>query len=64
MDNTNHACSCIGLLKEVARSFFECKVPDVKICPISITYERVVEESLMIRELLGAAKPPESTSVW
>ncbi|EDV24083.1 uncharacterized protein TRIADDRAFT_57210 [Trichoplax adhaerens] len=29
-----------GLLKEAARSYFECKVPDIKICPISITYEK------------------------
>jgi glycerone phosphate O-acyltransferase len=32
-------------------------------CPISISYDRVLEETLMARELLGVPKPKESLKV-
>lgn len=38
-------------------------VPDIKICTISISYERTLEENLYAYELLGIPKPRESTSV-
>lgn len=37
-------------------------VPDVLIVPISISYDRVLEENLFAQELLGIPKPKESTS--
>ena len=39
------------------------RVPDVHICPISISYDRVPEESLYAYELLGIPKPKESLRV-
>lgn len=43
--------------------FFKGEVFDVLAVPISISYERVLEETLYARELLGVPKPKESTSV-
>lgn len=39
------------------------RVPDVLICPISISYDRIPEESLYAYELLGIPKPRESLRV-
>ena len=36
---------------------------DVMLVPISISYERTLEEELFSRELLGVPKPKESTKV-
>ena len=38
-------------------------VPNVQFCPISISYERVLEEPLFSYELLGIPKPKESLRV-
>ena len=38
-------------------------VPDIMLIPVSISYERTLEESLFSKELLGVPKPPESTRV-
>ena len=38
-------------------------LPDILLFPISISYERTLEEDLFARELLGTPKPKESTSV-
>lgn len=43
--------------------FFKGEVFDVFAVPVSISYERVLEETLYARELLGVPKPKESTSV-
>lgn len=43
--------------------FLKREVFDIYLVPISISYERVLEESLYARELLGVPKPKESTSV-
>ena len=43
--------------------FFKSQVPDILVIPISISYDRVLEESLYTYELLGVPKPKESTSV-
>lgn len=39
------------------------RLPDLAIVPISISYDRTLEEKLFAYELLGIPKPPESTSV-
>lgn len=43
--------------------FFKGEVFDVNLVPVSISYEKILEESLYARELLGVPKPKESTSV-
>ncbi|KAJ8275149.1 hypothetical protein COCON_G00097740 [Conger conger] len=52
----------LGLLNIVMDPFFKGEVFDVSLVPISISYERVLEETLYARELLGVPKPKESTS--
>lgn len=39
------------------------RLTDVMLVPISISYERTLEEELFSRELLGVPKPKESTKV-
>ncbi|XP_012818567.1 dihydroxyacetone phosphate acyltransferase isoform X1 [Xenopus tropicalis] len=51
-----------GLLNIAMEPFFKGEVFDTYIVPISINYERVLEESLYAYELLGVPKPKESTS--
>lgn len=53
----------IGLLSMVMEPYLEGRLPDIKLVPISISYERTVEEGLFVRELLGVPKPKESTTV-
>uniref|UniRef100_A0A3P8UVZ2 Glyceronephosphate O-acyltransferase n=1 Tax=Cynoglossus semilaevis TaxID=244447 RepID=A0A3P8UVZ2_CYNSE len=52
----------LGLLNVVLEPFFKGEVYDVTLLPVSISYERILEESLYARELLGVPKPKESTS--
>ncbi len=52
-----------GLLSMALESYFRGDVPDIKICTVSITYERTLEEKLYAWEALGVPKPRESTSV-
>ncbi|XP_023652939.2 dihydroxyacetone phosphate acyltransferase [Paramormyrops kingsleyae] len=52
----------VGLLSIAMEPFFKGEVFDVSMVPISISYERVLEEALYARELLGVPKPKESTS--
>ncbi|KAJ6664636.1 hypothetical protein lerEdw1_006209 [Lerista edwardsae] len=51
-----------GLLNIVLDPFLKREVFDVYLVPISISYERVLEETLYAYELLGVPKPKESTS--
>ncbi|KAM6367981.1 dihydroxyacetone phosphate acyltransferase isoform 2-T2 [Alca torda] len=51
-----------GLLSIVMEPFFKREVFDTYLVPISISYERTLEESLYAYELLGVPKPKESTS--
>uniref|UniRef100_A0A8B9JJC1 Glyceronephosphate O-acyltransferase n=1 Tax=Astyanax mexicanus TaxID=7994 RepID=A0A8B9JJC1_ASTMX len=51
-----------GLLNIVMEPFFKGEVFDVNLVPVSISYERILEEALYARELLGVPKPKESTS--
>uniref|UniRef100_A0A8C4GIM1 Glyceronephosphate O-acyltransferase n=1 Tax=Dicentrarchus labrax TaxID=13489 RepID=A0A8C4GIM1_DICLA len=52
----------LGLLNIVMDPFLKGEVFDVNVVPVSISYERILEESLYARELLGVPKPKESTS--
>ncbi|NXS12001.1 GNPAT acyltransferase, partial [Neodrepanis coruscans] len=51
-----------GLLSIVMEPFLKREVFDTYLVPISISYERILEESLYACELLGVPKPKESTS--
>ena len=57
---TNHLP---GVLSMVVDAYTNARVPDVIICPISISYDRILEESLYAYELLGIPKPKESLGV-
>lgn len=50
----------LGLLSMVVDLYVAAGVPNVQFCPISISYERVLEEPLFSYELLGIPKPKES----
>lgn len=52
----------LGLLNIAIEPFLKGEVFDVYLVPISISYERILEESLYAHELLGVPKPKESTS--
>lgn len=43
--------------------FFKREVFDTYFVPISISYDKILEESLYAYELLGIPKPKESTTV-
>ncbi|XP_022110647.1 dihydroxyacetone phosphate acyltransferase-like [Acanthaster planci] len=51
-----------GLLQVVVEPFMKGRVPDISLIPISISYDRILEETLHSREMLGIPKPKESTS--
>ena len=53
----------IGLLSMALEAFFMGQVVDMTIVPVSISYERPLEEHLFAYELLGVPKPKESTLV-
>ncbi|KAM4522815.1 dihydroxyacetone phosphate acyltransferase isoform 1-T1 [Odontesthes bonariensis] len=52
----------LGLLNIAMDPFLKGEVFDVSLVPVSISYERILEEALYARELLGVPKPKESTS--
>ncbi|XP_077443733.1 dihydroxyacetone phosphate acyltransferase [Stigmatopora argus] len=52
----------LGLLNIVMDPFLKGEVFDIRLVPVSISYERILEEALYARELLGVPKPKESTS--
>ncbi|KAK0083595.1 hypothetical protein PV325_008532 [Microctonus aethiopoides] len=51
-----------GLLAMILESLFHAKVSDIHFIPVSISYDRPLEESLFSYELLGVPKPAESTT--
>uniref|UniRef100_A0A182YJT0 Phospholipid/glycerol acyltransferase domain-containing protein n=1 Tax=Anopheles stephensi TaxID=30069 RepID=A0A182YJT0_ANOST len=51
----------IGLLSMALEPLFMGEVPDLLIVPVSISYDRPVEEQLFVYELLGVPKPKETT---
>lgn len=55
-------CPRTGLLQTILEMFFTSRVSDITIIPITITYDRTLEEKLYAFELLGVPKPKESTS--
>jgi glycerone phosphate O-acyltransferase len=52
-----------GLLNIVMEPFFKREVFDTYFVPISISYDKILEESLYAYEILGVPKPKESTTV-
>ncbi|XP_019727048.1 dihydroxyacetone phosphate acyltransferase isoform X3 [Hippocampus comes] len=51
----------LGMLQMVLDPYFKGEIDDVILVPISLSYDRLLEESLLARELLGIPKPKEST---
>ena len=56
-------CSDLGLLSMALEPYLKGDVPDIQICTMSISYERILEDNLYAYEVLGIPKPKESTSV-
>ena len=52
-----------GLLSAILEMVWNGDVPDILILPISMSYDRTLEERLYAHELLGQPKPKESTNV-
>ncbi|XP_077024445.1 dihydroxyacetone phosphate acyltransferase isoform X2 [Tamandua tetradactyla] len=52
----------LGLLNIVMEPFFKREVFDTYLIPISISYDKILEETLYAYELLGVPKPKESTT--
>jgi glycerone phosphate O-acyltransferase len=51
------------MLSAALEPYFKSQIPDIMVIPVSISYDRVLEEFLYAYELLGVPKPKESTSV-
>lgn len=51
----------IGLLSMALEPYFMGEIHDLKIVPISVSYEKPLEEQLFVYELLGIPKPKESS---
>lgn len=51
------------MMHMVLEPYFKGEVFDIALVPVSISYDRVLEESLLAHELLGVPKPKESTTV-
>ena len=51
-----------GLMSIAVETFLSGRVHDIALVPVSIDYDRVLEETLFAFENLGIPKPPESTS--
>lgn len=47
----------------ILKSYFLSQVPDILFVPVSVNYDRLLEENLFSFELLGIPKPRETTSV-
>lgn len=47
----------------VVEVYWMQEVEDITFVPITINYERLLEDSLFTREMLGIPKPKESTTV-
>ncbi|XP_028996098.1 dihydroxyacetone phosphate acyltransferase [Betta splendens] len=52
----------LGMMHMVLEPYFKGEVFDVTLVPITVSYDRVLEESLLVHELLGVPKPKESTT--
>ncbi|XP_008311481.1 dihydroxyacetone phosphate acyltransferase [Cynoglossus semilaevis] len=52
----------LGMMHMVLEPYLKGQVFDITLVPVSISYDRVLEESLLSHELLGVPKPKESTT--
>lgn len=52
----------LGMMHMVLEPYFKGEVFDITLVPISISYDRVLEESLLAHEQLGIPKPKETTT--
>lgn len=52
----------LGMMHMVLEPYLKSQVYDITLVPVSISYDRVLEESLLSHELLGVPKPRESTT--
>lgn len=52
-----------GILKCIVNILLKKEVQDIIIIPISISYDRLLEDKLFCYELLGIPKPKETTLV-
>lgn len=50
-----------GLFTAALEPFFKAEVPDIILVPVSVSYDRTLEEVLYAYELLGVPKPKETT---
>lgn len=55
-------CPKFGMLSASLEPYFKAHLPDIMVIPISISYDKILEEKLYAYELLGIPKPKESTS--
>lgn len=53
----------LGILKCIVNILLKKEVKDIIIVPISINYDRLLEDKLYCYELLGIPKPKETTLV-
>jgi len=51
------------MLSAALESYFKAELPDTMLVPVSVSFDRIIEESLYAYELLGIPKPKESASV-
>lgn len=51
-----------GILSIIGQNVIEGRVPDVKILPVTINYEKVLEGTSFTYEMMGEAKVKESLS--
>ncbi|XP_063426368.1 dihydroxyacetone phosphate acyltransferase-like [Mytilus trossulus] len=51
-----------GMLSASLEPYFKAHIPDIMVIPISISYDKILEEALYAYEILGVPKPKESTS--
>lgn len=51
------------MLSAALEPYFKAHIPDIMVVPVSVSYDRVLEEKLYAYELLGVPKPKESASV-
>lgn len=51
------------MLSASLEPYFKAHIPDIMVVPVSVSYDRVLEEKLYAYELLGVPKPKESASV-
>ena len=59
----SYICTVVIIASILTDLYLTSRVPDIVFCPISISYERVLEEKLLARELLGIPKPKETFTV-